>query len=186
QVAAAMDGAELVHVAAHGRLRSDNPQFSALVLADGPYTVYDLERLRSAPRHVILAACDTGRTVSVAGQEILGLTAALLSQGTATLVAPVVPVPDAETVDLMLAYHRNLRQGRPPAEALALAQQDSNLTDSVANVAAAGFVCLGDGTQRARQQPKPTPPVRTRPDSAQARKDPAPQSAGLMVTSARG
>ena len=145
QVAAAMDGAALIHIAAHGRLRSDNPQFSSLLLADGPYTVYDLERLRAAPRHVVLAACETGRTVSVAGEEILGLTAALLAQGTSTLVAPVVPVPDAETVELMVTYHTHLRRGCPPATALALAQA-STTGDSAARVAAAGFVCLGDGT----------------------------------------
>ena len=67
--------------------------------------------------------------------------------GTATLIAPVVPVPDAETADLMLAYHAHLLKGRPAAEALALAQQDNPAADPVARVAAAGFVCLGDGTR---------------------------------------
>ena len=43
----AMDGAELVHVAAHGRFRADNPMFSALELDDGPLTVHDFERLRA-------------------------------------------------------------------------------------------------------------------------------------------
>lgn len=170
RLATAMDGAALVHIAAHGRLRSDNPQFSALLLADGPYTVYDLERLATAPRHVVLAACDTGRTVTVAGEEILGLTAALLSQGTSTLVAPVVPVPDAETVGLMVAYHANLRAGHSPARALASAQQSSTTDDPVARSAAAGFVCLGDGTAGPATWP---PPVRTE-DSSVGRHLPVP------------
>ena len=155
QVAAALDGASLVHVAAHGRLRSDNPLFSALVLADGPFTVYDLERLQVAPAHVVLAACDTGRSHNVAGGEILGLTAALLGQGTATLVAPVVPVPDAETVTLMQDYHRCLLAGRAPAAALADAQQRAASRDGVARAAAAGFVCLGDGTRAPAQDAVP-------------------------------
>ena len=155
RVAAALDGAALVHVAAHGRLRSDNPLFSALVLADGPFTVYDLERLNTAPAHVVLAACDTGRSQSVAGGEILGLTAALLGQGTATLVAPVVPVPDAETVDLMRAYHGHLRTGLSPAEALAQAQQRGAGRDGVTRAAAVGFVCLGDGTRATTQDRLP-------------------------------
>ena len=31
-----------VHLAAHGRLRTDNPLFSSLEFSDGPLTVYDL------------------------------------------------------------------------------------------------------------------------------------------------
>ena len=49
RVKAAIDGADLAHVAAHGTFRSDNPLFSSLHLADGPLTVYDLEALRRAP-----------------------------------------------------------------------------------------------------------------------------------------
>lgn len=144
-LSAAADGAALLHLAAHGSLRSDNPSFSSLLLADGPFTVYDLERLRRPPQHVVLAACDTGRAHTVAGDEILGFGAALLSGGTATLVAPVVPVPDGETVPLMRAYHRALLAGRSPAAALAAAQADSSAQDGVGWAAAAGFVCLGAG-----------------------------------------
>ena len=56
----AMDGAALVHVAAHGRFRADNPMFSALELDDGPLTVHDFERLRRAPHRFVLSACDSG------------------------------------------------------------------------------------------------------------------------------
>ena len=49
-VTAALHRADLVHLAAHGRVRADNPLFSSLRLADGPLTVVDLERLdRVAP-----------------------------------------------------------------------------------------------------------------------------------------
>ena len=143
-LSASADGAALLHLAAHGSLRSDNPSFSSLLLADGPFTVYDLERLRRPPHHVVLAACDTGRAHTVAGDEILGFGAALLSGGTATLVAPVVPVPDGETVPLMRAYHRGVLAGQSPAAALAAAQA-AGAVDEVGWAAAAGFVCLGAG-----------------------------------------
>jgi CHAT domain-containing protein len=144
-VTAAMTGAALVHVAAHGHLRSDNPLFSSLRLADGPYTVYDLELLPRPPHQVVLAACDTGRSQVVAGEEVLGLAAALLGQGTATLVAPVVPVPDGETAPLMRAYHAQVCAGRTPAEALAHAQERTRTDGPLPLAAAAGFVCLGAG-----------------------------------------
>jgi tetratricopeptide (TPR) repeat protein len=145
RVAASMAGARLVHVAAHGDLRADNPLFSALRLADGPFTVYDLELLERPPRHVVLAACDAGRGQAVAGEEVLGLSTALLGQGTPTLTAPVIPVPDGETATLMDAYHDGLAAGRSPAEALATAQQRTRDSGPAALAAAAGFVCLGAG-----------------------------------------
>jgi tetratricopeptide (TPR) repeat protein len=140
-----LDGADLVHLAAHGTVRSDNPLFSSLLLADGPFTVYELERLAEMPRHVVLAACDAGRSHVVGGGEVLGFGAALMGGGTATLVAPVVSVPDAATVPLMMAYHEGLRAGRTPAEALASAQIRCSTTDPAEWAAAAAFVCLGAG-----------------------------------------
>ena len=59
-VIAALDGAELAHIAAHGHFRADNPLFSSLELHDGPLTVHDLEGLRRAPRQVVLSACESG------------------------------------------------------------------------------------------------------------------------------
>jgi CHAT domain-containing protein len=148
KLSAAMDGADLVHLAAHGSVRADNPLFSSVVMADGPFTIYDLERLRQAPRRVVLSACDTGRSYMIAGEELLGFTAALLAGGTQTLVAPVVPVPDAETAPLMQSYHRQLLSGRAPAEALARAQGEVRADDPVASAGAASFVCLGAGFDR--------------------------------------
>jgi CHAT domain-containing protein len=84
----------------------------------------------------------------VAGEEVLGLTSALLSQGTATLVAPVIPVPDVETVSLMRAYHAELRAGREPGAALARAQERTRAEGPRSLAAAAGFVCLGAGLER--------------------------------------
>ncbi|CCH87934.1 Conserved protein of unknown function, TPR repeats [Modestobacter italicus] len=145
EVTARVDGAALLHLAAHGNVRSDNPLFSSVTLADGPLTVYELERLTRAPHHVVLAACDTGRPSVVAGEETLGFAAALLGGGTATLVAPVVPVPDAATVPLMRAYHEGLRAGHPPAQALAAAQCGLDPADTVSWAAAAAFICVGAG-----------------------------------------
>ncbi|GAA0413366.1 CHAT domain-containing protein [Acrocarpospora corrugata] len=137
---AALDGAMLAHLAAHGRVNLTNPLFSALRLADGPLTVYDLERLAEPPRLVILAACESGRSVVRAGDELLGLSATFLALGTRCIIASLVPVPDAQTTPLMVALHGLLAEGRSAATALALAQE------RVAGVAAAGFVCLGAGS----------------------------------------
>ena len=144
-VKSAMDGAGLVHIAAHGRLRSDNPFFSSLLLADGPLTVYELERLSHAPQHVVLAACQAAAPKVIGRDEVLGLATALLAQGTASLVAPLVTVLDQAIIPLMVQYHQLLRAGRTPAQAIAVAQADA---DGPESWAAAGFVCIGAGHRR--------------------------------------
>jgi CHAT domain-containing protein len=80
-----------------------------------------------------------------AGDELLGLSATFIGKGAAQLVASVLPVPDAETAPLMVALHRGLASGQPPAVALAAAQRQLAGDDPAAMAAAAGFVCLGFG-----------------------------------------
>jgi tetratricopeptide (TPR) repeat protein len=142
-VLSALDGADLAHIACHGRLRTDNPLLSALELADGPLTVYDLERLSQAPGVVVLPACQSGVTAVRAGDEVLGLVAALLALGTRTVLATVVPVSDVDTEPLMVALHHELRRGAPPAEAMAQARSAVDPDDDGAMAAAASFVCFG-------------------------------------------
>jgi CHAT domain-containing protein len=110
-VASALERAGRAHIASHGTFRADNPLFSALLLADGPLTVYDLERLRAAPRDMVLSACDGGMSAVRPGDELMGFSAALLALGTSALVASVVPVPDEPTHRLMLALHERLAAG---------------------------------------------------------------------------
>jgi hypothetical protein len=131
---AALDGAAIAHVACHGSFRADSPLFSALELADGPLNVYELQRLKRAPEVVVLSACDLGRSGVHPGDELLGLTAALLGMGTRTIVASVVPVSDSGAKALMVELHRRLVAGTDVASALAAAQEPRP---------DAGFVCVG-------------------------------------------
>jgi tetratricopeptide (TPR) repeat protein len=144
-VTAALHRADLVHLAAHGRVRADNPLFSSLSLADGPLTVFDLELLDRVAPMVVLAACDSGRPVVCAGDELLGFGATLLSLGAHQLIASVVPVPDVETAPLMIAFHRQLAAGHDAANALSRAQRQLADGESRTMAAAAGFICIGDG-----------------------------------------
>lgn len=144
-VTKALEGARLVHLATHGHVRTDNPLFSSLELSDGPLMVYDLESLETAPDTVVLAACDIGRPVVRAGDELLGLSATLLALGTRRLVAPILAVHDVDTAPLMIAFHRQLADGRSAAHALAVAQQQTADCHPIGLAATAGFVCMGAG-----------------------------------------
>ncbi len=144
RVLSAIDGARLVHIAAHGTFRADSPLFSALQLDDGPLTVYDLERLRRGPRHLVLSSCDSGVAAPAGADEVLGLASSLIPLGTAAIVASVVPVNDIAVVPLMIALHRELRGGASPAEALRDARPESG-SDPVAAATGWSFICLGSG-----------------------------------------
>jgi hypothetical protein len=156
-VARAFEGRRLAHVAAHGTFRADNAQFSSLELADGPLTVYDLERIARPPEWMILSACDAGRSEVHPGNELMGTSAALLSLGTKAIVSSVAPVPDVGATPVMLSLHSRLAKGDGLAAALAGAQAhawpgsleagDLAAGDEAALTAlAAGvFVCLGAG-----------------------------------------
>ena len=138
----AMDGAGLVHLAAHGRLRADNPMFSALELDDGPLTVHDFERLQSAPRRFVLSACDSGVMVPVGAHELLGLAASLMSVGTAGILCSVAPVNDEAAAALMVHVHRELDD----CDDLGIAMQrvrERAVGDVLLEATAAAFVALG-------------------------------------------
>ncbi|HET6938576.1 MAG TPA: CHAT domain-containing protein, partial [Nocardioides sp.] len=138
----AMDGAALVHVAAHGRFRADNPMFSALDLDDGPLTVHDFERLRRAPRRFVLSACDSGVLVPVGANELLGLATALMSMGTAGILSSVAPVNDEATVELMVDVHRGLDEVDDLGVVMHRVRERAR-GDQVREATAAAFVPLG-------------------------------------------
>ena len=139
---AALDGAALAHVAAHGHFREDSPLFSSLTMADGPLLVHDLQRLRRPPHRVVLSACESGVMQPVGAQELLGLSAALLSMGTAGVVSSLADVDDHATVEVMVALHRCLREGGGLGEAM-LAARTVAAGDPVLAATAAAFTVFG-------------------------------------------
>ncbi len=141
RVLQAIDGAALVHVAAHGTFRADSPLLSALELDDGPLTVYDLQRLRRAPHRVVLSSCNSAVGAPTGVDELLGVVSALVALGSAGVVASVVPVDDPATVPFMLALHERLPR-ESLGRALAGARHDVE-SDPGAALTARSFIALG-------------------------------------------
>ena len=134
----AMRSCATFHAVAHGRLRSDNPMFSALELSDGDLNLYLLESLERSPSLVVLSACDSAQGNIVSGLEMFGLSSILLSRGSKSILSTVAPIPDSPaSVAAAEAIHRNLRDGIGPAEALreVLADSTSPVDPIVAFVA---------------------------------------------------
>ncbi len=113
----------ILHLAAHGEFRSDMPLFSGIALADGWLSALDVFNQRMNLDLVTLSACQSGRSVIGAGDELQGLTRAFLAGGAASLLVSLWPVPDFVTAGFMLAFYRALRSGESRAAALRRAQR---------------------------------------------------------------
>ena len=138
-----IEGSAVVHLAAHGRFRYDNPSFSSLQMHDGPMTVYDFERIQAPPSVMVLSSCDSAVSKVVAGDELLGLSSALISLGVSSLVAPVVPIRDELAADLMVGFHRNLTAGYTTPQALAKAIAIRGNESVIERALRSSFVAFG-------------------------------------------
>ncbi|GAA4583390.1 CHAT domain-containing protein [Planotetraspora phitsanulokensis] len=142
---AALERADVLHVAAHGMFSPRSPMSSRITLEDGPLMAYELRRLRAVPRLVVLSACDAGMAHAPVDGAVLGLAGAFLDRGAACVVAGVAPVRDDEASALMTVFHAFLADGRAPAEALGAA---------AAKTGVGGFVCFGAGDERVDGTPE--------------------------------
>lgn len=133
---AALGGASVAHLAAHGHHQAENALFSALDLTGGPLLGYDLQRSARTPPMVVLSSCELGLTDVRPGDETLGMATALLAAGSSTVVASVTRVADEAAMTVMTRYHRALANRHEPAAALAAATGPEP---------AVGFVCFGTG-----------------------------------------
>lgn len=141
----ALEGAGLAHIAAHGSFRTESPMFSSLQLADGPLTVDDIHRLQHPPHRIVLPACRSGVVAAVGGgggQDVIGFASALLTQGTAGVIASIADVDDAATVQVMQALHAGLAGGQRLDEALAGARRAA-YDDPVRHATAVLFAAMG-------------------------------------------
>ena len=104
----AAPGASIVHLACHALFRADNPLFSSLRLADRWLRADELLGIDLSGALVSLSACDSARSYSSHGEELTGLTRAVLGSGARTLVASLWPADDGATRILMSTFYDHL------------------------------------------------------------------------------
>jgi CHAT domain-containing protein len=113
----------ILHFATHGHLSATAPLQSAVLLANGKaLTVYDLMGFHIDADLVVLSACRTGQGETTRGDDVLGLTRALLATGARAVVVSLWQVDDLATSILMGEFYRQLRGGEQPIKSLMAAQ----------------------------------------------------------------
>jgi CHAT domain-containing protein len=115
--------AQILHIAAHGEHRLDQPDLSYIQLADGQLYADDLVQQDLSYELVTLSACETGRATVAAGDELIGIGRRVLYAGAGALVVSLWPVFDESAVVLMEHMYRSLRNGASKSAALGDAQR---------------------------------------------------------------
>ncbi len=121
----AQSPAQILHIAAHGEHRLDQPDLSYIELADGQMYADDLMQHDLSYELVTLSACETGRAQVVAGDELIGLGRGFLYAGAGALITSLWRVPDDVTLSLMQQFYRALCAGESKAAALRGAQRQT-------------------------------------------------------------
>ena len=157
---------DVVHIAAHGLLDDAKPLYSQVVLAtqdkteaglreaglreaglqeDGLLEAWELLKLKLHPDLVVLSACETARGNVVAGEGVIGLSWALFVAGAPTVVVSQWKVDADATTELMIEFHRQLRQRTTNTKAEALRQASLKLLRGAQRHPFywAGFVAVG-------------------------------------------
>ncbi len=116
----------VLHLATHATFDNDDPMYSSLVLAqsasdDGLLEAREIARLKLAADLAILSSCESGRG-KLSGEGVIGMSWALLVAGCPTAVVTQWDVASASTSALMIEFHRQLRKGHAPPEALRRAE----------------------------------------------------------------
>jgi CHAT domain-containing protein len=98
----------LVHLSCHGHFDPADPLRSGVLLADGLFTARQWMELRFRAGLVTLSACGTGLTGFLGGDELAGLSQALLYAGASSLLVSLWSVDALTTASLMVDFYRRL------------------------------------------------------------------------------
>src|ERR1700752_463041 len=105
----------IIHVATHGLLDAERPQFTGVVLSlvgnkdhDGFLRTDEVFNLRLGAPLVMLSACETGLGKEKRGEGVMGLTRAFMYAGAPTVGVILWSVADKSTAELMTDFYKRL------------------------------------------------------------------------------
>jgi CHAT domain-containing protein len=106
----------VLHVATHGILDAQRPQFSGLVLSlvgnknddDGFLRTNEVFNLKLGAPLVMLSACESGLGKVQRGEGVIGLTRAFMYAGAPTVGVTLWSVADKPTAELMTDFYQHL------------------------------------------------------------------------------
>lgn len=132
----AQDEIDVLHLSCHGVFRGEEPLDSSIQLAPPPeddrpdeLTAAQIFGLRLDTDLVTLSACESGLAALRSGDELVGLTRALVYAGTAAALVSLWRVDSLSTSLLMGRFYRELTRGDRVATAEALRRAQAALRE---------------------------------------------------------
>ena len=117
---------QILHIAAHGEHRLDQPDLSYLHLADGQLYTDDLLQQDLSYELVTLSGCETGRANVTGSEELIGLGRGVLYAGAGALIVSQWRVADDSTLNFMKRLYEGLRN-KNTSKAAALREAQRSL-----------------------------------------------------------
>ena len=150
----------VLHIATHGLLNAERPQFTGLVLSlvgnkseDGFLRTDEVFNLRLGSPLVMLSACETGLGKEKRGEGVMGLTRAFMYAGAPTVGVSLWSVADKSTAELMTDFYKRLLATPTPASSSGVSASAAMRDAQLAMIAGkkysapfywAPFVLVGD------------------------------------------
>lgn len=119
----------ILHLAMHSLLNTDNPEYSELLfnaeedkVNDGFLNVSEIYNLNLNAQLVVLSACSSGYGKIQKGEGPISISRAFSYAGCPSVVMSLWKVPDNITQQIMIAFYQALKAGHRKDEALRAAQ----------------------------------------------------------------
>lgn len=96
---------DVLHLSCHGFFDSETPLASGLLLADGVLTARDIMALKLKAHLVTLSACHSATSARRPGDDLVGLTRAVLYAGASSVLATLWSVEATSASELMCDFY---------------------------------------------------------------------------------
>ncbi len=125
----------ILHIATHGLLNAERPQFTGLVLTlvgnkdeDGFLRTDEVFNLRLGSPLVMLSACETGLGREKRGEGVMGLTRAFIYAGAPTVGVSLWSVADKSTAEFMGDFYKRLLSAPSGSKSPSSAMREAQLS----------------------------------------------------------
>lgn len=109
---------KIVHLATHACADEDNWENNRIYFTDDYVSNLDLQTMNLRNELVVLSACNTGTGAFAEGEGILNLAKGFLQAGVRAVLMSLWSVDDCATSDIMVAFHKNLKNKQDKSTAL--------------------------------------------------------------------
>ncbi len=121
----------ILHLAMHGLVDEQNPEFSSLALSEDKYPkednfmyAYEIKQLNLNAELVVLSACETGVGKYQRGEGVVSIGRGFMYAGAQSLLMTLWSLNDQSALRLIELFYENITQGMPKDIALQKAKME--------------------------------------------------------------